>query len=187
MEYTIKGLVIEDRALTEFVEDIEKYSNVVKKLIWDDLCLRFDSIDCSLMEIKSPIEQAFYLAWENSGNIYPLQRRVQRMIDQYVHGEIVAFYSQHKVIIGTKKYYLDFLLGICLPNNKTINIAVECDGHEFHEKTKTQARHDKQRERALIKEGYTVVRFTGSEIYADPHKCADELYDVAINLINQFK
>ena len=181
LEYTIKGFVIEDRTLKELIEDIERYSDPVKKLIWDDLCLRFDSIDCNLMDIKSPIEQAFYLAWENSGNIYPLQRMTEQC------GETVVFYPQHKVIIGAKKYYLDFFLGIYLPNNKIIKIAIECDGHDFHEKTKEQVRHDRQRERALTKEGYTVVRFTGSEIYADPGHCADELFEVAIKLINQFK
>jgi very-short-patch-repair endonuclease len=183
LDYKIKGFAIGERTLKELVEDIEKYSDPVKKLIWDDLCLKFDYIDCSLMEIKSPIEQALYLAWKNSGNEFPLQRWAK----QILHGESVVFESQHEVKIGAQKYYLDFLLAIWLPNDRTIHIAIECDGHDFHEKTKKQARYDKQRERALIKEGYTVIRFTGSEIYADPLKCADEIFEVAKNLINQFK
>lgn len=43
-------------------------------------------------------------------------------------------------------------------------IVVECDGHDFHEKTKEQAQRDKERDRFLSKEGYTVLRFTGREI-----------------------
>lgn len=54
---------------------------------------------------------------------------------------------------------------------------VECDGHDFHERTKEQARRDKQRDRFFQSKGYKVLRFTGSEIWADPEKCADEVLD----------
>ena len=53
-------------------------------------------------------------------------------------------------------------------------IAVECDGHEFHEKTKQQAARDKARDRD---------RFTGSEIWKDPGACADE---VLVHLWGEF-
>ncbi len=52
---------------------------------------------------------------------------------------------------------------------------VECDGHDFHEKTKEQARRDKQRDRFLQSKGFKVLRFTGSEIWADPDEVADEI------------
>jgi very-short-patch-repair endonuclease len=52
---------------------------------------------------------------------------------------------------------------------------VECDGHDFHEKTKEQARRDKQRDRFLQSRGYKVLRYTGSEIWADPTECSDEI------------
>jgi very-short-patch-repair endonuclease len=54
---------------------------------------------------------------------------------------------------------------------------VECDGHDFHEKTKDQARRDKQRDRFFQSKGYKVLRYAGSEIWADPEKCADEIID----------
>lgn len=54
---------------------------------------------------------------------------------------------------------------------------VECDGHDFHERTKDQARRDKQRDRWFQSRGYKVLRFTGSEIWADPDKCADEVIE----------
>jgi very-short-patch-repair endonuclease len=183
MDYMIKGFAIGERSLEEFVEDIEQYSDPVKKFLWDEICCAFDYLDATLMDIKSPIEQALFLAWRQSGHMYPLKHRA-KLSNQL---ETVIFEPQHAVKIEAKTYYLDFLLALLLPNDKSVQIAIECDGHDFHEKTKQQARADKQRERALIKAGYTVVRFTGSEIYADPHKCADEIYDVTINLINQFK
>lgn len=55
------------------------------------------------------------------------------------------------------------------------NIVVECDGHDFHEKTKEQAKKDKKRDRTFQSLGYNVFRFTGSEIWQDPINCAEEI------------
>ena len=67
-------------------------------------------------------------------------------------------------------YRLDFaVLG------EGIKIAVECDGHDFHERTKEQAAHDRKRDRFLASHGWTVMRFTGSEIYRDAASCAREI------------
>ena len=52
------------------------------------------------------------------------------------------------------------------------DIIVECDGHDFHEKTKEQAKRDKKRDRSLIDLGFNVYRFTGSEIWENPFDCA---------------
>lgn len=56
-------------------------------------------------------------------------------------------------------------------------VLVECDGHEFHERTKAQVARDKKRDRDLATAGWTTLRFTGSEIYADPLKCASEVVE----------
>ena len=53
-------------------------------------------------------------------------------------------------------------------------LVVEVDGHEFHERTKLQAARDRQRDRAMIAEGFRVVRFTGQEVYRAA-ECADEV------------
>ena len=52
---------------------------------------------------------------------------------------------------------------------------IEIDGHEFHEKTKEQATHDKKRERAIVLSGLTILRFTGSEIVRKCKSCIDEV------------
>lgn len=60
-------------------------------------------------------------------------------------------------------------------------IVVECDGHDFHERTKEQVRRDKMRDRDLQLSGYTVLRYAGSEIWADAFRCADEVVWAALN------
>lgn len=54
-------------------------------------------------------------------------------------------------------------------------MVVECDGHDYHERTKEQAASDKSRDRRLQAAGWLVFRFTGSEIFRDARACADEV------------
>lgn len=77
------------------------------------------------------------------------------------------------------KYRVDFLV-----NGTTIT--VECDGHDVH-KTKEQMAYDYRRERFLIANGYTVIRFTGSEINANPDGCAEELLQMIDTLRGEDK
>jgi very-short-patch-repair endonuclease len=56
---------------------------------------------------------------------------------------------------------------------------VECDGHDFHERTKEQAANDRSRDRAMAMLGLTVLRFTGSEIWNDPMGCARQVIALA--------
>ena len=67
-------------------------------------------------------------------------------------------------------YILDFGLhytDFARPKNH-VQIAVELDGHDFHEKTKEQAQRDKEKDRWLQSQGWIVARFTGSEVWNDP-------------------
>lgn len=54
-------------------------------------------------------------------------------------------------------------------------VAVECDGHGFHERTKEQVARDKKRDRHFQSAGWRVLRFSGSEIYQDADACIGEL------------
>lgn len=56
-----------------------------------------------------------------------------------------------------------------------IKAVVECDGHDFHERTKEQAARDKKRDREMQAMGYHVFRFTGSEIFNNADKCAADV------------
>jgi very-short-patch-repair endonuclease len=94
--------------------------------------------------------------------------------DRHIRGETAYVYQQARV----GPYRTDFLIHDC---TMPLEIAaprfmvVECDGHDFHERTKEQARRDKQRDRYFQSRGYKVLRFTGSEIFADPQAVADEV------------
>lgn len=53
-------------------------------------------------------------------------------------------------------------------------LIVECDGHDFHERTKEQAAKDRARDREFQSAWFGVFRFTGSELYRDPYGKAGE-------------
>lgn len=94
--------------------------------------------------------------------------------EQPYYDEAAFVYSQ----VSVGPYRVDFLVqDATLPFNHTPWrwMVVECDGHDYHERTKEQARRDKQRDRFFQSKGWKVLRFTGSEIYADPVKCAEEI------------
>jgi very-short-patch-repair endonuclease len=57
-------------------------------------------------------------------------------------------------------------------------MVVECDGHEFHEKSKEQATADKARDRYMQARGHLVFRFSGSDIWRDAIACARETLSV---------
>ncbi len=64
----------------------------------------------------------------------------------------------------------------------TVRIVVECDGHDWHERTKEQAARDKARDRFLTSAGWRVLRFTGSEIHNDAIDCAEQVVSAINNL-----
>lgn len=54
---------------------------------------------------------------------------------------------------------------------------IECDGHDFHERTKEQAERDRRKDRLIQQAGIPIMRFTGREIYRSPAACATQVID----------
>lgn len=67
-----------------------------------------------------------------------------------------------------------YRLDVAFPKHQ---VAVELDGHEFHSSKEARQR-DAARDRDLTFRGWTVIRFTGSEIYKDAKACAHEVIDI---------
>ena len=131
--------------------------------------------------IKSPIEQIFITAFE----IYC----------KYNNKENIYLFPQKEVICNEKKYYIDFefkaddyltqlLLGEKI-KNYNFKLAIECDGYEFHQKTKKQVQKDNEREYDLKMAGYEVLRFSGTQIYNNPLKCAEDTYNYIMKKIEE--
>lgn len=82
----------------------------------------------------------------------------------------VAIKPQRELTLDGQMYRIDFLV-----EGAKAKIAIEIDGHAFHEKTPQQAMRDRARERTIVRHGYTIFRFTGSEVFRNPRKCVEEV------------
>ncbi len=81
-----------------------------------------------------------------------------------------SFFIWSGVRVAT--YRVDFMI----ERDKHRRLIVECDGHEFHDRTKQQAAYDRARDRELFRMGLPTIRFTGSEIHHSPERCAAEVW-----------
>lgn len=70
-----------------------------------------------------------------------------------------------------QNYRIDFCIRIA--NGE--QIFVECDGHDFHERTKEQAERDRSKDRAIQAAGIPILRFTGREIWRDGSQVVVEI------------
>jgi very-short-patch-repair endonuclease len=121
-----------------------------------------DELRCMSFRSKaeSPIEAAF---WVWFYTMCGLNRRAGNL----------PLAAQLDVEANGNKYRLDY----AIPPAK---IAVELDGHEFHEKTKEQVARRNMRDRDLQAAGWTVLHFSGSEIYRQGAQCALAVIDLAL-------
>jgi len=140
-------------------EHDKRVKDLIMFLLTDQLIRKFIQIE----KCESPIEQLFKIAFTE----------IVKLFINYQY----TIKSQYEIQCSDKKYRVDFLIFIGDYDHDKDNckkIAIECDGHDFHEKTKEQAAYDKQRDRDLMAAGCYVIHFTGSEIWNDPFKCARE-------------
>ena len=87
---------------------------------------------------------------------------------------------QAEIMCNDKKYIADFLF-----DGGNFKLVIECDGHEFHKKTKAQVEKDNNREYDMKLSGYDVIRLSGSQIYNEPWTCAEKIYDYIIKKVNE--
>lgn len=85
----------------------------------------------------------------------------------------IELFSSVKILT----YRLDFLV-VGDANGGHGYFAIECDGHDYHDRTKQQAAYDRARDRELLRLGIPTLRFTGSEIHHDAHRCAVECWQM---------
>ena len=127
-------------------------------------------------ECKSPIEKIFYLAF---GIVCLFRTEELPELANCIYP-----YCQYEIESDKHRYFSDF--AICVETEDDILglLLVECDGHEFHQKTKQQVEKDNIRQYELKMAGYDILRFSGSQIYNEPFKCANDVFDYAMLKLN---
>lgn len=155
----------------------------IESSLEDERQMRFSEVHDALEFVQSPIEAKLLCAMafmETPLIVTPGERAERPFI--LINGKCnyriekldqwVAIEMQAPVL----SYCADFLVTAKFYGSDThYKVVVECDGHDFHERTKEQASRDKRRDREMLSAGYRVVRFTGSEIHRNPMGCAAEV------------
>ena len=138
----------------------------------------YDSVKSDLYErgISSPIEDIFYISLifkcHEMGypvNPYPDYDKSSQKV---IYPDGIYIYPQYKV----GKYIVDFLVSYQCGDHLS-EIVVELDGHKFHDKNKKQRAYEKSRDRYLVKQGYKVFHYTGSEIFNNPFDVSHEVIE----------
>ncbi len=139
--------------------------------------------NCLEMGMTSPIEHLFWIAaqvlCESEFQAVNPEPNFTRLAGGGWDAELkdgIYIHPQFKV----EKYRVDFLIeqrGIG-PDSELGPVIVELDGHDFHDKDKRQRSYEKARDRFLVKQGYRVLHFTGSDVVKDPFKVAFEALEL---------
>jgi very-short-patch-repair endonuclease len=83
--------------------------------------------------------------------------------------------GKHRLLIHPQYEWESYRIDFAFDAAWGKTVFVECDGHDFHERTKEQAERDRAKDRRIQEAGITIFRFTGSEIYRDPANCAEQV------------
>lgn len=121
---------------------------------------------------ESPLEAAFMAWW---------------IVFQSTGGCSLDLFPQHEVTAMGRRYRLDFMVqptpgrsySMLLGLEAMPKVAIELDGHHYHEKTKKQVTKRNRRDRDLASVGWTVLHASFSEFHDDDVKATSDLMNDA--------
>ena len=190
-----------DDADEQLLKDCRVAMRVIAHEILDSLEAEMDQ---AVAACVSPIERRLFLALLVVGRHLDALSTSVEVIGHYTKVDLnrygydephVSVIPQHDI----DDHRVDFLIEYAQeywprmsnrnpePRCALASLIIECDGHEFHDRTKEQASNDRARDRKLKKLGYEVFRYTGSDIYGDPFKCAMDAWDMVVRSVQSLK
>jgi very-short-patch-repair endonuclease len=151
----------------------------------DDRLLNFRPV--SIADSARAAMDTVYAAWRTES---PIEGLLASALTPRIlaNGGLLLF--QHQIIAGTQvdqpqlrltlqeqrgEYRVDFELAYHPRGGPLKTMVIECDGHEFHDRSVEQATRDRRRDRRFLAEGTPTFRFTGWEITRNAGACADEI------------
>ncbi|GAB1268124.1 hypothetical protein NBRC116493_13770 [Aurantivibrio infirmus] len=155
-----------------------------------------------LRSCESPMEQKFFAGLFEYFPGYPCDWNGAHILSRnwcephclgfdlrtYPQRELKVYARGIKNDKNFKNYRADFLLVLTRWNHETgqtdtiEEMVVEVDGHDYHERTKEQAKRDRSRDRSMTASGLTVFRFTGSELF---NQMEESIAEIHVHLIGK--
>jgi very-short-patch-repair endonuclease len=179
--------------IRQYKQPAEIWEPFLSRLLMQSALNAREKIEYASKHCESPIEELFFLALVSAASA--VHDGALPIIDGSEPAPFEFFNAaavQPQYVVG--RYRVDFKVSVYevdLKDSsdlataddgapaehlwKSGSILVEVDGHDFHERTKEQASHDKEKDRALQAAGFKVYRYTGSDIW---HRCMDAAVEV---------
>lgn len=161
-------------------KDVQHRVDVACRALGDQMAtLLFEHLErCAKLwrPFESPIELIFLAWWEAFETSWIHVNWGQ------VSGPSLQLVRQHEVEIDGNKFRLDFRVAARVSEHQRPhrglfpNIAIELDGHDFHEKTKDQVTRRNWRDRLLQQHGWRVFHVSGSELARHPLDVTREIH-----------
>lgn len=154
----------------------DRCTRIAELLLLENEALKLESAGSKIFNFREMVYDGLDYISSQKHDLTPIEKVMYAILERisslaeygYGGGFEITFKPQVKI----EQYTVDFLVGADFSDDK---IVIECDGHDFHEKTKEQAKHDKERDRFLTAHGFKILRYTGSEIYNGFFKIEKEL------------
>jgi very-short-patch-repair endonuclease len=171
---------VDFKDISASLDSFLKLPQNVKSLIWNCLTDTEEGVVTRIwvatggiercLECQSPIEQLFYVAYSLAADEK----------DPLI-GAVFFLKPQKRIKVDGRTYYADFCIDFipdsCFKGNE-YHLIIECDGHDFHERTKEQVAKGNNRDMDLKRAGYDVIHFSGSQIFKDPFQCAEDVLEL---------
>ena len=100
-----------------------------------------------------------------------LESPIERRFWAHGYGPLSAL-GRFTPQLRVEGYRVDFAL-TNIPDTQLLKVVIELDGHDFHSSPE-QRNYDTERDRYLLRRGWQVIRFTGSQINRDCEGCVRE-------------
>lgn len=135
-----------------------------------------------LATCESPIEMRMALTLPNA-----LTRRFPSPLVTQVEGQwsFAQWMALSEETWRGPAYRTDFMCSVWRGGERIAMLAVECDGHEFHERTKEQVRSGHKRDHVLRLAGIETVHLSGSEITRNPLACGQVVAERLATIVGE--
>lgn len=136
-----------------------------------------------LSKAESPLEELFLILWaywhSHSGKPGQFTYAGEKVPWTDEPGPNAVFFDlSQQVKIG--RHRADYVVTIQRRTGKALRIAIELDGHRFHDRTEQQASADRRRDRYFLREGVFTLRYTFSDLVKAPNDAMRDLTDTLL-------
>jgi very-short-patch-repair endonuclease len=89
--------------------------------------------------------------------------------------------DRHGIVLGQQVPVAGYRLDFAMKRGEgEARIAIELDGHAYHDASPDTAERDRVRDRVLTAMGWRVIRFTGREVVRDAMTCARTAHELML-------